>query len=116
MPSQMFKRFDNSFTIDRLVEMALIDSPRNRQPYSSRKHATAIGDSSQYGWLPTWSPGVSERFKKRETHFIKKHDVSTDAPRFFYTRPIMAKPRFNQAIIPLGGTRNRELRCPAKVS
>src|SRR5436309_1126155 len=50
MPSQMFKRFDNSFTIDRLVEMALIDSPRNRQPYSSRKHATAIGDSSQFGW------------------------------------------------------------------
>jgi hypothetical protein len=26
---------------------------------------------------------VSDRFKKRETHFIKKHDVSTDAPRFF---------------------------------
>jgi hypothetical protein len=83
MPSQMFERFDNGFTIDRLVEMALIDSPRNRQPYSSRKHATAIGNSSQYGWLPTWSPGVSDRFKKRETHFIKKHDVSTDAPRFF---------------------------------
>src|ERR671930_819230 len=68
---------------DPLVEMALIDLPRNRQPYSSRKHATAIGDSSQYGWLPTWSPGVSDRFKRRETNFIKKHDVSTDAPRFF---------------------------------
>lgn len=83
MPSQMFERFDNGFTMDRLVEMALIDSPRNCQPYSSRKHATAIGDSSQCGWLPTWSPGVSDRFKKRETNFIKKHDVSTDAPRFF---------------------------------
>jgi hypothetical protein len=83
MPSQMFERFDNGFTIDRLVEMALIDSSRNRQSYSSRKHATTIGDSSQYGWPPTGSPGVSERFKERETNFIKKHDVSTDASRFF---------------------------------
>jgi hypothetical protein len=70
MPSQMVERFDNGFSSYRLVEMALIDSPRNRQPYSGRKHATAIGDSSQYGWLPTWSPGVSDRFKKRETNFI----------------------------------------------
>jgi hypothetical protein len=43
MPSQMFERFDHGFTIDRLVEMALIDSPRNRQSYGGRKHPTTIG-------------------------------------------------------------------------
>ena len=81
--SQMVERFDNGFTIERLVEMALIDSARDRQSYGSRKDTAIISDSSQQGWFPARSPGVSNRFKKPETDFIKKHDFSTDAPRFF---------------------------------
>src|SRR5919198_4923932 len=117
MPSQMSERFDNGFTSDRLVEMALIDLPRNRQPYSSRKHATAIGDSSQYGGGFPHGAQVCPTGSRDEKPTSSKNTMSAPMRRaFFYTRPIMTKPRFNQSIIPLGGTRNRELRCPAKVS
>src|ERR671930_2731985 len=102
---------------DPLVEMALIDLPRNRQPYSSRKHATAIGDSSQYGGGFPHGAQVCPTGSRDEKPTSSKNTMSAPMRRaFFYTRPIMTKPRFNQSIIPLGGTRNRELRCPAPVS
>lgn len=116
MPSQMFERFDNGFTSDRLVEMALIASPRNRQPYSSRKHATAIGDRFSTGGFPHGAQ-VCPTGSRNEKPTSSKNTMSAPMRRaFFYTRPVMAKPRFNQSIIPLGSTRNRELRCPAKAS